>query len=101
MRTLTVAAAVMLAALAPASAQTLRTTLGEEPDALDPLLSRAGIALSVMTTMCSRLITQDKDAKFQPELATSWTWSPDALSLTLKLRPDALFHDGTKVDAAA
>lgn len=34
------------------------------------------------------------------ELAESWDVAPDGLSITFKLKPDATFHDGTKVTAA-
>ncbi len=38
---------------------------------------------------------------FVPQLATSWEWSPDGFALTLHLRPDVQFHDGTTLDAEA
>ncbi|MFM9587314.1 ABC transporter substrate-binding protein, partial [Streptomyces caniscabiei] len=33
----------------------------------------------------------------RPYLAESWEISPDALSVTLRLRKDALFHDGKPI----
>lgn len=36
----------------------------------------------------------------EPELAESWTVSDDGLIVTFKLKPDAVFWDGTKVTAA-
>jgi peptide/nickel transport system substrate-binding protein len=37
---------------------------------------------------------QNSDATIEPELATSWAWAPDKLSLTFKLRPGVTWHDG-------
>ena len=39
------------------------------------------------------------EAKYEPELATSWEWSPDLLTLTLKLRDDVTFQNGEKFTA--
>jgi len=36
-----------------------------------------------------------------PRLATEWTFAPDGTSLTLKLRDDVKFHDGTPFNAEA
>ena len=35
----------------------------------------------------------------RPELAESWTFAPDGMSVTFKLKQDAKFFDGTKVTA--
>ena len=37
---------------------------------------------------------QNTDATIEPELATSWAWAPDNLSLTFKLRHGVTWHDG-------
>jgi peptide/nickel transport system substrate-binding protein len=47
------------------------------------------------------LLHADPDGKIVPWLATSWTLSADKLTLTLKLRTDVTFTDGTKFDADA
>lgn len=39
--------------------------------------------------------------QLEPGLAQSWDFAPGSTSLTLHLRPDAKFSDGTPVDAAA
>ena len=41
------------------------------------------------------------DGKFVGDAAEAWQVSSDGLLYTFKLKPNVLFHDGTKVDAAA
>jgi ABC-type transport system substrate-binding protein len=48
-----------------------------------------------------RLLDFDADMKIVPQLATFYEMSPDLKSMTLKLRPGVVFHDGTTCDAAA
>ena len=40
------------------------------------------------------------DAGFRPQLARSWTWSPDSLSITFDVDPSARWHDGKPVRAS-
>lgn len=40
------------------------------------------------------------DAGFESRLARSWSWSPDSLTITFALHPDARWHDGRPVRAA-
>jgi peptide/nickel transport system substrate-binding protein len=47
------------------------------------------------------LVSQTKDGKIVPWLATSWTTSPDHLVWTFKIKPGVKFSDGTPLDAAA
>jgi peptide/nickel transport system substrate-binding protein len=96
-------AAVALAALLalPAAAQPLRVALEFDPTALDPATDGSYTNRVVTTLMCDSLIDLTPDLKFVPELATSWTWAPDKMSLTLKLREGVNFQDGTPFDAAA
>jgi peptide/nickel transport system substrate-binding protein len=46
------------------------------------------------------LITVDSKGNLIPELAESWTVSPDAKEVTFKLRADAKFSDGSPVTSA-
>ena len=55
----------------------------------------------VLQSLCDKIVDIDENGQIIPMLATSWEWNADSTALTLKLRPDAVFHDGTKVDAAA
>jgi peptide/nickel transport system substrate-binding protein len=40
------------------------------------------------------LVKLDRDLKMVPSMAESWTYSPDCLELTFKLRRDVKWHDG-------
>ena len=42
---------------------------------------------------------EDRPATFDPELATSYSWSEDHLTLTFELRRDAVWSDGAPVTA--
>lgn len=48
-----------------------------------------------------RLLDFDADMKIVPSLAQSFSMGADLKSITLKLRPGVVFHDGTPLDAAA
>jgi len=95
------AALLLGAAALAAQAQTLRIGLAEDPDALDPTLARTFVGRIVFGALCDKLIDITPDLKLTPQLATEWSWSADAKTLTMKLRPNVVFHDGEKFDAAA
>jgi peptide/nickel transport system substrate-binding protein len=40
------------------------------------------------------------DKGFDPELAKSWTWSPDSMSIAFSIDPKARWHDGKPVTAS-
>lgn len=101
LRTATAAALGLLLSLGVAQAQTLRFGLAEDPDALDPTMGRTFVGRIVFSAMCDKLVDIAPDLKVVPQLATEWTWSDDGKVLTMKLRPNVLFHDGEKFDAAA
>jgi peptide/nickel transport system substrate-binding protein len=101
MRFARIAAAALLATALPAAAQTLRIGLAEDPDVLDPSMARTFVGRIVFASLCDKLVDLDENGKIVPMLATSWDWSADGKALTMKLRPNVLFHDGEKLDAAA
>jgi len=83
------------------AAQTLRFGLAEDPDALDPTLARTFVGRLVFTALCDKLFDLDDKLNIVPMLATSYEWSADSKTLTLKLRKGVTFHDGEKLDAEA
>ena len=89
-----------LSALA-AQAQTLRVGLAEDPDVLDPTLARTFVGRVVFAALCDKLLDVDEKLNILPQLATSYEWSADSKTLTMKLRQGVTFHDGEKLDAAA
>src|SRR3984893_5338116 len=94
--------AVVLAVLAaPAAAKTLRIGLAEDPDTLDPTLSRTLVARIVLVAMCDKLFDVSPTLEIVPQLATAYAWSEDHKALTLTLRRGAAFQNGEVFDAAA
>ena len=96
--------AVWLAALllvGPLHAATLRVGLNEDPDALDPARGGSFVGRVVFAAVCDKLIDIDAHNDFVPQLATSWAWSADNLTLSVTLRDGVTFHDGQAMDADA
>jgi peptide/nickel transport system substrate-binding protein len=94
-------AGLVMLATGPASAQTLRIGLQEDPDTLDGAKNWSFVGRNVMTSICDKLVDISPDGSIVPMLATSWTTSDDGKALTFKLRPGVRFHDGEPFDAAA
>lgn len=86
---------------APATAQTLRIGLQEDPDVLDPHRARTFVGRIVFTSLCDKLVDVNDKLQFVPQLAESWSWNADNTVLTFKLRAGVKFHDGETMDAAA
>src|SRR5215212_6988176 len=79
----------------------LRIGIGDDPDVLDPSLSRTYTARIVFATLCDKLFDIDEKAGIVPQLATGHEVSADGVSVTIKLRSGVKFHDGEVFDAAA
>ena len=88
-----------------ASAQApLSVTWGEDdatPRTYDPRVTSSRHEYQVIAQMFDTLIASDGSNKLFPGLATAWEAAPDGKSVTLKLRTDVGFHDGTPFDAEA
>jgi peptide/nickel transport system substrate-binding protein len=103
-------AALPRAAGAQSRAETLRQVTGNTVNTLDPTMPGAtresfGISMNVY----DRLVAFGRKqipggwvfdhTTIRGELAESYTVSPDGLTITFKLRPDAKWHDGSPVTA--
>src|SRR5262245_10114547 len=91
----------------PAEAQTpkrggtLRVAYGNEILSMDFYTTPGYEMVWVANNVGCGLVNMTPDGKFVPDAAESWQMSPDGLLYTFKLRKNVLFHDGSKVDAAA
>src|ERR1700761_4355380 len=102
MRLAVVAAAALLTFQAGALAQTtLRIGIAEDPDILDPTLSRTYVGRIVFSAVCDKLFDIDEKLNIVPQLALSYENAPDGKAMTIKLRPNVKFHDGEPLDAEA
>ena len=94
--------ALTLAAAAPAGAQgVLRIGLNDDPDAIDPTISRAYVGRLVFAAVCDKLFDVTPDLRIVPQLATGYEWAADTSSLLIKLRPGVKFHDGEPLNGEA
>jgi peptide/nickel transport system substrate-binding protein len=79
----------------------LRIGLQEDPDLLDPVRANTFVGRVVFAALCDKLVDINERLEIVPQLATEWSWSADGLTLTMRLRSDARFHDGDPVTAEA
>src|SRR5438270_6965810 len=104
MKTLRIAAAAAVVALACGSAaaqSTLKIGLAEDPDVLDPTYARTYVGRIVFSSICDKLFDIDEKLNVVPQLALSHETSADGKTVTIKLRPGVKFHDGEALDAEA
>jgi peptide/nickel transport system substrate-binding protein len=69
------------------------------PNGFDPV--RPGYLFPFMALIYDRLTQINDNLEVEPMLAQSWEFAKDGSTLDFKLRTDATFTDGTKIDAAA
>src|SRR5262245_36748469 len=97
--------ALLLAALpaaAHAQKKTLTVALNQDPDVLDPTLSRTYVGRIVFAQMCEKLYEIDEQLRIQPQLAAAMPVTGDGgKTVTIKLRPGVKFNDGTAMTAEA
>lgn len=83
------------------SGGTLRYAYYLAPSRFDPHRSTIGQDTRLFMPVYDRLIHYEESGVLVPGLATEWSFSDDGLSLTLKLRTNVVFHDGTPFNAEA
>ena len=101
-RILTAFLVLVLAEAGVASGQTvLRIGLNDDPDALDPTISRAYVGRLVFAAFCDKLFDVTPELKIVPQLATGYEWTAGGRAVLIKLRPGVKFHDGEPFNAEA
>jgi peptide/nickel transport system substrate-binding protein len=86
---------------APKSGGTLKTAMMGAADTLDPHVTGARRAYTILMNIFDTLVYKDLDNTFKPGLAKSWAWNKDCTVFTFKLQQGVKFHDGTPFDAEA
>lgn len=90
---------------ADASNRVLTIATPADADALVPQLVQSTQGKQAVDLMFDHLARPTSnletvgDGGFKPELAESWTWSADSLSIAFSLNPRARWHDGQPVRA--
>ncbi|MGR3464412.1 ABC transporter substrate-binding protein [Limimaricola sp.] len=100
-RKTTLLAALLSATALSAQAADFRFALESDPDILDPDQSRTFVGRIVYTSLCDKLVDITPELELVPQLATGWSWNEEGTQLTMQLREDVVFHDGTPFDAEA
>ncbi|HVM73570.1 MAG TPA: peptide ABC transporter substrate-binding protein [Candidatus Paceibacterota bacterium] len=67
---------------------------------INPILTLSSPDQDLTALVYSGLMRQLPDGTFVPDLASSYSISPDGTTYTFKIRPNAKFQDGTPVTAA-
>ena len=94
------------AAVAQKPGGTLRMPLSSSPSSASLHEESSVNALRPFMPVFNNLVLFDEQEKsarpetIRPDLATEWSWSPDNLVLTLKLREGVKWHDGKPFTSA-
>jgi peptide/nickel transport system substrate-binding protein len=85
---------------APRRGGTLKLSVDQAAAKLNPLLTRVNPEYMLAELLYSSLTRLKLDMTAEPDLAASWTSSPDLLEWTFVLRRGVTFHDGSPCTAA-
>ncbi|MQA13229.1 MAG: hypothetical protein GEV09_03400 [Pseudonocardiaceae bacterium] len=80
---------------------TFRYVFVQDPSSFDPHTSANPWDMVFLRLVYDQLIQQGPNGELRPMLATSWEFSPDGSAVTMSLRDDVTFQDGTPFNAAA
>lgn len=72
-----------------------RRILYSKPLNLDPISAGSGSEIQIFRQVFDQLISNDKDYRWKPMLASAWTVSEDGRIYTFQIRKDVKFSDGT------
>lgn len=86
---------------APAAKRLINIALFGEPDFIDPHVQTSVGFVPIENAYESLVYTERDTTRLVPQLAESWTVSPDGVTFTFKLRQGVRFHDGAAMDAEA
>lgn len=78
---------------------TLTVAQFSAPAGFDPVRGKPTGDPSYLTMVYDQLLVLGQDMKVAPGLASAWTTSPDGRALTLDLRTDVRFQDGSALDS--
>ncbi|TVQ28546.1 MAG: ABC transporter substrate-binding protein [Spirochaetaceae bacterium] len=81
--------------------RSLTVSMAGEADTLDPHVTGARRAYTVMMNVFETLVYRDADNVYQPGLATEWSWNDAGTVYTFRLREGVTFHDGAPFNAQA
>src|SRR5688572_18557610 len=66
---------------------------------IGPSARAEGVNILAQILYAEPLLGQDWSGRLTRRLAQDWQWSADGKTVTLRLKKDVRFHDGTKLDA--
>ncbi|MGC9542093.1 ABC transporter substrate-binding protein [Streptomyces sp. UG1] len=85
----------------PKAGEALKLAIQTAPNSLDPAQLTVGENGFIWSALYDTLLYTDNNGELKPNAATSWKYSDDRRTLTLKLRSGMTFSSGAEVDAAA
>ncbi len=83
----------------PVQGGTIRAAMAGAPPTLDWISSFAAQTRDMGVYLYEGLVTIDANYDVAPQLASSWTASPDGRTYTFRLRRSVKFHDGSTMTA--